>query len=180
MLSRDTSGLEQTVSETIRYAFGQSSLGLFIAASSERGLVNFEFIDRADSLRDRFPAATLEEDPGGFSEMIGCLATLVDHPETDPGITLDPRGSEYQKQVWSLLREIPAGETTSYGALAAKLGTGDARGVTEAIASNAIAILIPCHRVVKKDGALSGYRWGAHRKRALLETERRAFAFRLA
>ncbi len=79
-----------------------------------------------------------------------------------------------------MLREIPAGETTTYGALAARLGTRDPRDVTEAIASNAIAILIPCHRVVKKDGSLSGYRWGFKRKRALLERERRAQPFRLA
>lgn len=75
--------------------------------------------------------------------------------------------------MWSLLREIPSGETTSYGALAARLGTRDARHVTEAIASNAIAILIPCHRVMKKDGSLSGYRWGFRRKRSLIERERR-------
>jgi AraC family transcriptional regulator of adaptative response/methylated-DNA-[protein]-cysteine methyltransferase len=170
--------------ETIRYAFGQSSLGDFLAASSERGLVAFEFADRGaavlDTLRDRFPAASLEEDSAGLAELIGKLAAVVDHPEVDPGIVLDPRGSDYQKQVWSLLREIPAGQTTNYGALAARLGTRDARDVTEAIASNAIAILIPCHRVIKKDGSVSGYRWGVRRKRTLLEREREASAFRLA
>ena len=172
------------MSETIRYAFGQSSLGDFLAASSDRGLVAFEFTDGGpailDSLRARFPAVSFEEDHDGLTGIIGGLETLVDHPGTDPGIALDPRGSDYQIRVWSLLREIPAGETTSYGALAARLGTRDARDVTEAIASNAIAILIPCHRVVKKDGSLSGYRWGFRRKRALLERERRTSPFRLA
>jgi AraC family transcriptional regulator of adaptative response/methylated-DNA-[protein]-cysteine methyltransferase len=172
------------MSETIRYAFGQSSLGDFLAASSDRGLVAFEFTDGGaailDSLRDRFPAVSFEEDHDGLAEIIGGLEALVDHPGTDPGIALDPRGSDYQIRVWSLLREIPAGETTSYGALAARLGTRDARDVTEAIASNAIAILIPCHRVVKKDGSLSGYRWGFRRKRALLERERQVSPFRLA
>jgi AraC family transcriptional regulator of adaptative response/methylated-DNA-[protein]-cysteine methyltransferase len=164
--------------ETIRYAFGRSSLGQFLAAASDRGLVAFEFADHGaavpDTLRDRFPAASIEEDHGRLTELIGGLEALVDHPENDPGIALDPRGSDYQKQVWSLLREIPAGQTTSYGALAAKLGTRDARDVTAAIASNAIAILIPCHRVVKKDGSLAGYRWGVRRKRALLEREKAA------
>jgi len=101
------------------------------------------------------------------------------HPH-DPGIVLDMRGSDYQKQVWSMLREIPAGETTNYGSLAAKLGTRDAREVTEAIGSNAIAILVPCHRVIKKDGSTSGYRWGVRRKRALLERERQAALVRAA
>jgi AraC family transcriptional regulator, regulatory protein of adaptative response / methylated-DNA-[protein]-cysteine methyltransferase len=79
-----------------------------------------------------------------------------------------------------MLREIPAGATTNYGALAAKLGTRDARDVTEAIGSNSIAILIPCHRVVRKDGSISGYRWGIRRKRALLDRERQAAPVRLA
>jgi AraC family transcriptional regulator of adaptative response/methylated-DNA-[protein]-cysteine methyltransferase len=164
------------MSECIRYAWGQSSLGEFIAAVSGRVLVAFEFADSRtavlDALRTRLPDAIFEEDREGLSEFVGKLATLVDHPESDRGIALDPRGNDYQKQVWSLLRDIPAGQTTNYGALAAKLGTRDARDVTEAIASNGIAILIPCHRVVKKDGSLSGYRWGFRRKRALLERER--------
>jgi AraC family transcriptional regulator of adaptative response/methylated-DNA-[protein]-cysteine methyltransferase len=80
--------------------------------------------------------------------------------------------------VWALLREIPPGETANYGALAAKLGARDAREVTEAIGANAIAILIPCHRVIKKDGSISGYRWGVRRNRALLERERRAASLR--
>ena len=105
--------------------------------------------------------------------MVEALGHVIDDPSHDPGIKLDPRGSDYQKRVWAMLRDIPAGETTYYGALAAKLGTRDAREVTEAIGSNAIAILVPCHRVLKKDGSISGYRWGVRRKRALLERERR-------
>lgn len=171
------------MSEPIRYAWGQSSLGDFVAAVSARGLVAFEFTDHRsavlEALRTNLSGAALEEDQTGLSDLIDKLETLVDHPETDPDIKLDPRGSDYQRQVWSLLREIPAGETTNYGALAARLGTRDAREVTEAIASNAIAILIPCHRVVKKDGSLSGYRWGFRRKRALLDRERQAAPFRL-
>jgi AraC family transcriptional regulator of adaptative response/methylated-DNA-[protein]-cysteine methyltransferase len=169
--------------ETIRYGFGQSSLGDFLLAMSERGLVAFEFASQGpatlDALRLRFSGAVSREDGQSLAETAAQLSRLVDHPEGDPGIPLDPRGSDYQKQVWSMLREIPIGRTTSYGALAARLGTKDARPVTEAIASNAIAILIPCHRVVKKDGSLSGYRWGVARKRALLDRERHATAFTL-
>jgi AraC family transcriptional regulator, regulatory protein of adaptative response / methylated-DNA-[protein]-cysteine methyltransferase len=166
------------MSERIRYAWGKSSLEDFIAATSDRGLVAFEFAGRGaaplTALKARLPEVSLEEDGEGLSGLVGKLETLIDHPETDPDIVLDPRGSDYQKQVWLLLRRIPAGQTTNYGALAAELGTRDARDVTEAIASNAIAILIPCHRVVKKDGSLSGYRWGVKRKRVFLERERRA------
>ena len=172
------------MSESIRYAWGESSLGDFIAAVSARGLVAFEFADHRaailEALRTRLAGAALEEDRNGLADLVDKLEALVDRPDVGLAIPLDPRGSDYQRQVWSLLRDFPAGETTHYGALAAKLGTRDARDVTEAIAANAIAILIPCHRVVKKDGSLSGYRWGFKRKRALLDRERQAAPFRLA
>ncbi|HVO00963.1 MAG TPA: methylated-DNA--[protein]-cysteine S-methyltransferase [Candidatus Cybelea sp.] len=172
------------MSERIRYAWGESSLGKFVAAVSEHGLVAFEFADDREAalvrFLDRLTGATLEPDPNGLAALVAALAAVVDRPESDPGIPLDPRGSAYQKQVWTLLREIPVGETTSYGALAAGLGSRDARDVTAAVAENAIAILIPCHRVVKKDGSLSGYRWGVRRKRALLDRERQAVPFGLA
>lgn len=170
--------------EGIRYARGISSLGDFIAAVSDRGLVAFEFADREterlDALRDRLPEASLEEDTEGLRAVVEQLRAVIDNPETDPGIALDPRGSDYQKRVWSMLGDVRTGHTTTYGALAARLGTRDAREVTEAIAANAIAILIPCHRVLKQDGSLSGYRWGSWRKRALLARERRSAPFRLA
>lgn len=166
------------MTERIRYAWGESSLGDFIAAVSDQGLVAFEFTERVgalpQALQERFPEAAFEEDAEALARLVAKLAALVERPASDPGIALDPRGSDYQKQVWSLLRTIPAGQTTNYGVLAANLGTRDARDVTEAIASNGIAILIPCHRVVKKDGSLSGYRWGFNRKRALLTRERQA------
>jgi AraC family transcriptional regulator, regulatory protein of adaptative response / methylated-DNA-[protein]-cysteine methyltransferase len=169
------------MSEQIRYAWGSSSLGDFIAAVSDRGLVAFELADcRAavlDALGARLSRVSLAADEAGLADVVAKLAALADHPARDPGIALDPRGSDYQRQVWSLLQQIPPGETTTYGALAARLGTRDARDVTEAIAANMIAILIPCHRVVKKSGSLSGYRWGFKRKRALLARERRCVPF---
>ncbi|MBN9089354.1 MAG: methylated-DNA--[protein]-cysteine S-methyltransferase [Reyranella sp.] len=164
------------MSDDIRYAWGESTLGAFIAAQSMDGLVAFEFADRGsplDRLRERLPQSTLREDAAGLAAIVAALSRLVDRPDEASDIALDPRGSDYEKRVWSLLREIPAGTTVSYGEIAARMGTRDARDVTAAIAANGIAILVPCHRVLKKDGSLSGYRWGARRKRALLERERR-------
>jgi len=163
------------MSEIIRYAFGRSSLGDFVTAMSDRGLVALEFGERAAlvaGLRQNVPDATLVEDEAGLSAVVEALGACVDHPERGAAVPLDCRGSDYQKRVWEMLREIPAGQTTTYGAIAAKLGTRDAREVTAAIASNSIAILVPCHRVVKRYGSLSGYRWGFWRKRALLARER--------
>jgi AraC family transcriptional regulator of adaptative response/methylated-DNA-[protein]-cysteine methyltransferase len=172
------------MSEHIRYAWGQSSLGEFIAARSEQGLVAFEFSDKRDEtierLRARFPGALIQEDDEALRGTVDALSAVVDHPERPSDLALDIRGTGYQKRVWELLCQIPAGTTTHYGAIAAQLGTRDAREVTEAIASNSIAILIPCHRVVKKDGSLSGYRGGVRRKRALLTREQRASEFKLS
>lgn len=176
--------METIMPECIRYSWGQSTLGEFIIAASEKGIVALEFVDRREptleALRSRLPEAVLEQDEEGLSALMARLRTLIDQPNGDQDLAVDPRGDDYQKKVWALLREIPAGETMTYGALAARLGTRDAREVTAAIASNAIAVLVPCHRVVKKNGALSGYRWGAKRKRALLDRERRAASFQLA
>lgn len=166
------------MSETIRYAWGASSLGEFIAAVSDVGLVAFEFGENRTAmlmtLESRLPGASVAHDQAGMAGIVESLERVVDHPEQGAAIPLDMRGSDYQKQVWTMLQNIPAGETISYGALAAKLGTRDARDVTEAIGSNTIAILVPCHRVIKKDGSISGYRWGVRRKRSLLEREQRA------
>ena len=164
------------MSESIRYAWGQSSLGDFITAISHAGVVAFEFTERRNealtTLRARFSEAAIEPDEAGLAEIVRKLTDVIERPDLDPGIPLDIRGSEYQKKVWDIVRRIPAGQTTHYGAIAAEMGTlRDARDVTDAIANNTIAILIPCHRVVKKDGALSGYRWGTQRKRVLLARE---------
>jgi AraC family transcriptional regulator, regulatory protein of adaptative response / methylated-DNA-[protein]-cysteine methyltransferase len=168
--------------DRIRYAWGDSSLGRFLAAVSDAGLVAFEFVDPRGgvpaSLRERLAGSEFVEDVDGLAEAVAALAAVVDDPGRDPGIPLDPRGSEFERRVWELLREIPAGETTNYGAIAARLGTRDARETTEAIAANPIAILVPCHRVIRKDGSISGYRGGVWRKRALLARERDAAAAR--
>jgi AraC family transcriptional regulator of adaptative response/methylated-DNA-[protein]-cysteine methyltransferase len=146
--------------------------------------VAFEFTERSNkalaTLRARFPEAVIDPDETGLAEVVGKLADVIERPDLDPGISLDIRGSDYQKKVWNILRRTPAGQTTNYGAIAAEMGTPrDARDVTDAIANNTIAILIPCHRVVKKNGSLSGYRWGTKRKRALLAREQQQGEFHL-
>lgn len=164
--------------EIIRFAWGTSSLGDFMIAMSDKGLVTLEFSSHhhaiEDALRDRFREADVIKAQEELSHILGNVRCAIEEPEFDPGVPLDPRGTPYEIEVWTMLRAIPAGETTTYGALAAKLGTRDARQVTEAIANNPIAILVPCHRVIKKDGSISGYRWGVRRKRELLARERRS------
>ena len=167
------------MTETIRYASGQSSLGGFLAAASTRGLVMVAFADRVegagDELRARFPDAEIVEDSAALREAVDGVAGLIEHPGTAPALPVDPRGSPFELRVWDALRQIPAGETVSYGEIAARIGSPrEAREVAEACAANALAVVIPCHRVVKKDGAISGYRWGVKRKRALIEREHRA------
>ncbi|HEY5210158.1 MAG TPA: methylated-DNA--[protein]-cysteine S-methyltransferase [Stellaceae bacterium] len=143
------------MSERIRYAWGQSSLGDFIAAISNEGLVAFEFAERGaaapSALRARFANAVIGHDEIGLTDIVGKLIDVVEGPGLDPRIPLDMRGSDYQKKVWNALRLIPAGQTINYGVIAAEMGAPhDARDVTDAIANNTIAILIPCHRVVDR------------------------------
>lgn len=169
------------MTEIVRYAWGTSSLGPFIAASSDRGLVAFEFADpatsSAEALLSGLAGARLVPDGPALADTVERLAAVVDRPQQDAGLALDIRGSDHAMRVWAALRAIPAGRTTSYGEVAAGLGTPrEAREVAEACAANRIAILIPCHRVVRKDGSLSGYRWGVRRKRELLAREQRAMA----
>lgn len=173
------------MSEQIRYAWGESSLGPFVVASSDRGLVAFEFADHPAAtlaaLHQRFAGTAVLEDAAGLAATVTALANLIDHPGTPVDLPLDPRGSAHERQVWEALRAIPPGRTASYGEIAARLGPPhDARSVGEACAANTLALLIPCHRVVKKDGGLSGYRWGVRRKRTLLAREQQATAFALA
>lgn len=172
------------MTDIIHYAQGDSSLGPFVAAQSGRGLATVAFGEISDSLLDtiraRFPGATLLHAPAVMKPAIDSLAALIDAPEAETGLPLDMRGTEFELSVWNALREIPAGRTASYGEIAAKIGSPrQAREVGEACSANPLAVIVPCHRVVKKDGSLSGYRWGVRRKRALIEREHRAL-FQLA
>jgi AraC family transcriptional regulator, regulatory protein of adaptative response / methylated-DNA-[protein]-cysteine methyltransferase len=164
--------------EVIRFAWGISSLGDFVVATSDKGIVALEFgcLNSAteDALRARFPDADIRRSQEELADVTKILACLIDDPAADCDLPLDLRGTPYEVNVWLMLREIPAGQTTTYGALAAKLNTRDARDVTAAIANNGIAVIVPCHRVIKKDGSISGYRWGVKRKRTLLNREKRS------
>ena len=169
--------------EIIRFAWGISSLGDFIVAMSDEGLAALEFSSNhsatEEALRVRFSEADVIDSQAELTDVLEKVNRAIEEPGFDPAVPLDLRGTPYEVGVWSMLRAIPAGETTNYGALAAKLGTRDAREVTEAIACNPIAVLVPCHRVIKKDGSISGYRWGFKRKRELLAREQRSGAFQL-
>ena len=165
------------MTETIRYAWGESSLGSFMVALSQRGVVALDFTEPGPEflamLRQRFPKADLLEDPESMAGTVARATALIERPERTSDLPLDPRGSDFELRVWAALRQIPAGETASYGEIAARIGAPrETREVGEACAANTLAILIPCHRVVKKDGSIAGYRWGVKRKRALLARER--------
>ena len=162
--------------ETIRYAWGMSSLGEFIAASSDFGLVALEFMKREGpltaALTSLFPEGELVEDSTSLQETVEKAKSLIERPAAGTSVAVDMRGSDFERKVWSALQEIPTGRTISYGELACRLGGPRlAREVGEACAANKIAVAIPCHRVLKKNGSLSGYRWGTWRKRVLLECE---------
>ena len=126
----------------------------------------------ARDLQDRFPAAELVGGDAGFEETVARVVGLVEAPGIGFDLPLDVRGTVFQQRVWEALRQVPGGATVSYAELAARIGlpTG-ARAVAGACAANPVAVAIPCHRVVRNDGGLSGYRWGVERKRALLDRE---------
>lgn len=164
------------MANTIRYAAGQSSLGPFVAALSERGLAMVEFGAMTDAdLKARFPQSEIVADPAVLQETLGRLVELIEHPADGSDFVLDLGGSDFELKVWNALREVPAGTTATYGEIAARIGAPrQAREVGEACAANRLAVVVPCHRIVKKDGSIAGYRWGFLRKRTLLEREHRA------
>lgn len=161
----------------IRYAIGQTTLGMVLAGNTELGICAILLGADRDALRAElaaaFPDATLHADPRSLQPELAAIAAYIDHGNTDAPLALDVGGTAFQQQVWQALAAIPAGQTRSYGELARQLGAPDAsRAVAGACAANVLAVAIPCHRVVRGDGALSGYRWGVERKRALLAGER--------
>ena len=163
----------------IRFAVGECSLGSILVAMSERGVCAILLGDDPDALarelQDRFPRASLIGGDAGFETLVAKVVGFVEAPGLGLDLPLDVRGTAFQQRVWQALREIPAGSTVSYGELAERIGApGSARAVGHACARNHLAVAIPCHRVVRNDGGLSGYRWGVERKRALLQREARA------
>ncbi len=162
--------------ERISYTSIVTPIGLVVAASSERGVcsVNVGFDEAAltSRLAAEFPNAIIERDDDGLSDVASVLAGAV-RGEKDPTILpLDLEGTAFQTRVWEALRSIPAGRTRSYSEVAAQIGApGAVRAVGSACAANPAALAVPCHRVVRQDGSLGGYRWGIATKRALLEAE---------
>lgn len=160
----------------IRFAIGQCSLGAILVAASERGVCAILMGDEPDALlrdlQDRFTRATLIGGDADFEQVVASVVGFVEAPGLGLDLPLDVRGTAFQQRVWQALREIPAGETVSYAEIAQRIGAPRAvRAVAGACAANALAVAIPCHRVVRTDGGLSDYRWGVERKRALLERE---------
>ncbi len=163
----------------IRFAIGECSLGAILVAQSERGVCAIFLGDDPDELarhlQDRFPRASLIGGDSEFEQLIARVVGFVEAPRIGLDLPRDVRGTAFQQRVWQALREIPVGETASYTAIASRIGVPSAvRAVAQACAANALAVVIPCHRVVRNDGALSGYRWGVERKRALLDKEAQA------
>jgi AraC family transcriptional regulator, regulatory protein of adaptative response / methylated-DNA-[protein]-cysteine methyltransferase len=164
---------------TIWFAIGECSLGAILVAKSDRGVCAIPLGDDLDELardlQDRFPRANLIGDDGAFEQLVAQVVGFVEAPGIGLDLPLDVRGTAFQQWVWQALREIPAGETASYTDIANRIGSPNSvRAMAQACAANALAVAIPCHRVVRNDGGLSGYRWGVERKRALLEKEAHA------
>lgn len=162
--------------EELRFAVGQTSLGALLVASSTRGVVAITLGDEPDDLvrdlQDRFPYARLIGADGDYEDLVARVVGLIEAPGIGVDLPLDVRGTAFQQRVWQALREIPAGTTASYAEIAESIGSPQSvRAVAGACAANKLAVAIPCHRVVRTGGALSGYAWGVERKRALLERE---------
>ncbi|WP_027052434.1 methylated-DNA--[protein]-cysteine S-methyltransferase [Mesorhizobium erdmanii] len=165
--------------DTIAYAIGESAIGTILAARSRIGvcaiLIGSDAEALAQDLAGRFPGNMLVEDEASLRDDLAAIARFVETPGIGLDLPLDMRhGTPFQQRVWGVLRTIPCGATLTYTALARRLGQPNgARAVATACAANAIALGIPCHRVVHADGTPSGYRWGIERKRVLLDREAR-------
>lgn len=160
----------------LRFALGQCSLGAILVARSGVGLCAILLGDDPDTLtrelQDRFPSARLIGGDAAFEQWVARVVGFVEAPAIGLDLPLDIRGTAFQQRVWQALQAVPPGQTVSYAEIARRIGAPAAtRAVAQACGANALAVAIPCHRVVRHDGGLSGYRWGVERKRALLERE---------
>lgn len=162
--------------ETIRFAIGQCSLGGILVASSAKGVCAVFLGDDpqalAEDLQRRFANAELVGGDAEFEKLVATVVGIVETPGLPVNLPLDIRGTAFQQRVWDALRKIPCGKTATYAEIAAAIGSPKAiRAVGTACGANPVSVLIPCHRVVKTDGSLSGYHWGVERKRELLKRE---------
>ena len=162
--------------EEIRFAVGETSLGAILVASSKKGVASILLGTDPDTLvrnlQDRFPKARLIGADGDYEALVARVVGFVEAPNLGLDLPLDVRGTAFQQRVWQALQEIPVGQTVSYAEVARRIGSPNAvRAVAGACAANNLAVAIPCHRVVRNDGSLSGYAWGVERKRVLLDRE---------
>jgi AraC family transcriptional regulator of adaptative response/methylated-DNA-[protein]-cysteine methyltransferase len=162
--------------EEIKFAVGQCSLGAILVASSKKGVASILLGDDPEELvrglQDRFPKARLIGADNDYEALVARVVGFVEAPQIGFDLPLDVRGTAFQQRVWQALQEIPIGQTVSYTEIAQRIGAPKAvRAVAGACANNKLAVAIPCHRVVKSDGSLSGYAWGVERKRVLLDRE---------
>lgn len=163
----------------IFFAIAECSLGSILVAQSKKGvcsiLIGDDPVLLVRDLQDQFPKANLIGDEPGYEDVVAKVVGMIEHPEVGMALPLDIRGTAFQQRVWKALQQIPPGTTATYSDIAKKIGKPKAvRAVAQACASNVLAVAIPCHRVIRTDGALSGYRWGVERQRALLKREAHA------
>jgi AraC family transcriptional regulator of adaptative response/methylated-DNA-[protein]-cysteine methyltransferase len=163
----------------IFFAIADCSLGSILVVQSKKGvcsiLIGDDPILLARDLQDQFPKANLIGNEHGYEDIVAKVVGLIEAPVIGLDLPLDIRGTVFQQRVWNALQQIPPGSTATYTEIARKIGMPKAlRAVAQACASNVLAVALPCHRVIRTDGSLSGYRWGVKRKRALLEREERA------
>jgi AraC family transcriptional regulator of adaptative response/methylated-DNA-[protein]-cysteine methyltransferase len=166
------------INTEIRYAVGDSSLGKILVARTDRGVCAIFLDDDADTmigeLNRRFPKARVAAGGAEFKDILAKVVAFAETPQAGLDLPLDLQGTAFQQRVWNALRDIPAGETRTYGEIARTIGTPDAvRAVGTACGANHVSLAVPCHRVVGASGALTGYRWGVARKKTLLERERK-------
>jgi len=165
------------IAATVRYAIADSPLGRMLIAATDRGVCAIQFArsdgELIEGLKREFPFAVRKPDEGGLQAWVSALLKKMTGNELNAALPLDIRATAFQRRVWTYLQSIPFGATRSYGQVAKAIGRPSAsRAVARACATNPVAVAIPCHRVVRQDGNISGYRWGVERKKALLELER--------
>lgn len=166
------------IAASIRYACADSPLGRMLIAATDKGVCSIQF-GRSDGeliegLKREFPFAVRKPDEGGLQAWVEAVLSKMTGKELNTALPLDIRATAFQRRVWTYLQSIPFGTTESYGQVAKAIGRPSAsRAVARACATNPVAVAIPCHRVVREDGGISGYRWGVERKKALLEMEQR-------
>jgi AraC family transcriptional regulator, regulatory protein of adaptative response / methylated-DNA-[protein]-cysteine methyltransferase len=174
-----TSNRNEEVGKNVFFTIGECSLGSILVAQSERGvcsiLIGEDPAQLAQDLRNQFSKANLVASENDQEELVAQVAGLIEKPGAGLDLPLDVRGTAFQQLVWVAVQRIPPGSTATYTDIARQIGMpGAVRAVAQACGANTLAVAIPCHRVIRNDGSLSGYRWGVERKRALLAREAHA------